>query len=459
MTIQDAIDGKKWSELHDILKASVDDVSNYKKEYDNGREIRDNQVGNRETKVTSSGELEVNKIPVPFQRKVVQTASSFLFGAPVSLSLDLKSTASDQFNILRDHWKDLRLDMHLLQACEKAKSETVSAILLRVIKDGKQGEEEAQDLKLKASMLSSKNGTLYPGFNEYNDLVVFGYEFTGTDEEGNDVTYLDMYFDENVVRVFIDGTDYKEVSNLPHFFKRIPVVVFQQDEPEWEWVKALIDRYEMNLNKFADTNDYFASPFFKAKGDVNFELERDNTGQIFKLNVFETDHGNIISSDLDVVSWDSAPEAVKAELEIIKGLIYDMTDTPDLSFDNVKGLGNISGVALELMFLAPMIKAKFTEGIYRTGVSRLINILRAGMVHAMSEAQESFFLERIDVAFNSILPKNIVEIVSMLSEGTMSKPIMSQETALKRNPLVDNVAEEIVRLRKEETDELGATQV
>ena len=439
MTVKEIIDSKNWTMLHAKMNDGKKETDQNKAEYENSREIRENQVGNRPDKSTTSGTVTVNKIAIPFQRKIVQTAASFLFGEPVALSLDNESTAQDTYAMFLNYWKTLRLDTALLVACEKAKSETQSAILLRLVSDGVVSEGETQDIQIKASTLSSKDGKLLPVFDEFGSMAAFGYEFESKDSEGEKMQNLYIYLQENLIRLVIDGDEYTEAegSGDPHFFKRIPVVYFSQSVPDWEYVKDLIDRYETMVSKFADTNDYFASPFFKATGDVDFKLERDNTGQIYKMDVLETDHGNLIKSDMEVISWEQSTEAVKLEFETIRGLIYDLTDTPDLAFDNVKGLGNISGVALKLMFLSPIIKSKFSEAIYKTGVERLINILRAAMVHGTKEAQESFFEGIIDVEFQSILPENIQETIAMLSMATMDKPVMSQETALKINPLVD----------------------
>ena len=90
--------------------------------------------------------------------------------------------------------------------------------------------------------------------------------------------------------------------------------------------------------------------------------EKDETGKMIKLDIVETPDGKIINSDLDFLTWDHAPEALKLEFELSKGLIYNLTDTPDLSFDNVKGLGNISGIALKLLFLAPILKSYWDRG-------------------------------------------------------------------------------------------------
>src|SRR5690606_22147237 len=133
------------------------------------------------------------------------------------------------------------------------------------------------------------------------------------------------------------------IDEFPNEFGKIPVVYLSQEFPEWHWVEDMIDRFEMSNSKFADTNDYFAHPMFKAKGNIESMPKKDETGKMITLPIHETGKGNIVEADVEFLTWEHAPEAIKLESETLKGLIYSLSDTPDLSFDNVKGLGNVSG--------------------------------------------------------------------------------------------------------------------
>lgn len=458
MISQETVDSKNYD---DIIKALEDDerdgIDSFINEYKGDRKIRDEQVGNRPDKTTTEGPVPVNRLPVQFQKKIVRTASAFLFGEPVRLNhvQEAGQEESEEFLQFLELWEDLRMDSKLLLSCERTKAETQSALLFRALSDGKVGEEDkGVDVKLKATVLLSENGKLLPGFNEFGEMVAFGYQITAK-VDGKDITRTFLYNDTNVVIIDDDGKTKTVFDDTPHFFNRIPVVYISQEEPEWYDVKELIDRYETSLSKFCDTNDYFASPYFKAVGKIENAPQRDDQGKVYMLDIIETDSGTILNSDLSVVSWDQSVEAVELEFDTIKGLIYELTDTPNLSFDNVKGIGTISGIALKLMFLASMMKAKFSEAIFKTAVERVVNIMRAGMVHALTLAKESFFEDRIDVEFQSILPTNEQEMIAMLTEAAFGKPIMSQKTAVMKNPLVDSPDQELAEIQGEAARSLG----
>lgn len=426
-------------------------------EYNNDRTIRDGQVGNRQDKTTKNDVVKVSKIPIPFQRQIVKTASTFLFGNPVKL-VERRDSENDNeeneaFSEIIDLWDDMRMDQTLLKFCKAVKSETEAAIIFFDKK--KEGEN---DVKIKASLKTHQNGILLPVFDAFGDMIAFGWEYKTT-ENSKDVSYLYLWTDEYRYIFRKESGDWNpapENPKTPNLFKKIPVVYLSQEHTEWWEVQDLIDNFEMSFSKFVDTNGYFASPMYKAKGAINSIPKKDETGKLVKLDIVETDKGNIVEADLDVISWDRAPEALKLEFETNKGLIYGLSDTPDLTFDNVKGIGNITGIALKLMFLGPILKAKDSEGDYQTAISRIINIMKSGISNITNKKLSKKLEElRIDVVFTSVLPENLKETIELLTEATAGKAIMSQETAVSHNPLVDNNKAEIEKLENESFSSLG----
>lgn len=440
----------KFDDAYALLSSKTG-VADHANEYNNSRDIRAGQVGKREDKITKSGTVTVSKLPIPFQRKIVKSAASFLFGSPIEVVYNGDADASE---FLRDKWKELRMNSLLLDFCKTVKSETESTMVFFLVKN-----ENDSEYKLKARVLSNKNGKVYPVFDAFGDMISFAWEYKAT---VNDVETKYLYVWTNDFNyVFYDAGDGLKLNETDgkteNLFGKIPVVYLSQDQPEWWEVQDLIDTYEMSFSKFVDTNGYFASPMYKAKGAIGSIPKKDETGKIVKLDIVETDKGNVISADLEVLSWDRAPEALKLEFETTKGLIYGLTDTPDLSFDSVKGLGNISGIALKLLFFGSILKAKWDEGDYQTAISRMFNLIIAATSQVLQTKLLSKFEEmEIDVRFTSVLPENIKEVIEILTEATGGKAVMSQKTAVAHNPLVGNDEDELASIKEEsEAESIG----
>ncbi len=447
MTFIELLQQGNIKEAYQQLKAKEGVIENAK-EYNNDRTIRKTQVGKRQDKIGKDGDIEtVAKIPIPFQNQIVLTASTFLFGSAVNLVNSSKQ--EEVFDKVKDLWDDLRLDSLLLDFCQAVKSETEATIIFYPKK-------KETETKIKVRLLTSENGKVYPVFDEFGDLVAFSWEY-GATENGKEVKYLYVWTDETERKYRLEK-EWKEVHKKPNLFRKIPVVYLSQKHTEWWRVQELIDNFEMSFSKFVDTNGYFASPMFKAKGYVSKELKaipkKDETGQMVELGIVETKNGNIITADLDVISWDRAPEALKLEFETSKELIYALSNTPDISFDNVKGIGSVSGIALKLMFLGSILKAKKDEGKYQVVISRLISLLKSSLLINEPLLQNDLKELRIKVEFTSVLPENLQETISMLSNATGGKSIMSQKTAVNSNPLVENKEEEMKALEEEKNKTL-----
>ncbi len=433
------IDLLKAGRFNDAIKLMIPkkDVAKYVKEYDNDRTLRETQVGKRKDKILPKEVVKVAKIPIPFQKKIVRTGSAFLFGSRISISSE-----TTKIQDILNAWTLLDMDSLLLKFTEAVKSETEAAIVFfSATKNG--------ETKIKSRLLKNENGELLPYFDEFGDLISFGWKFKGK-KEGKEIEMMHLWTDEKHYVLEKSNGWIETDATKPNLFGKIPVVYYSQKYPEWWLVKELIDRFEMNLSKFSDVNDYFASPMYAVRGSIDKLPTKDETGKMVILPIVETDSGKIIEADLDVISWDRAPEALKLEFDIVKGLIYGHSDTPDLSFDEVKGLGNVSGVALELMFLAPMLKAKFDEGDYTIVVRRCLNVLMSGMSKITKKLSESDTKEVVfNIQFTSVLPDNVKEIVETLVTANGNKPIISVETAVSNNPLIQNAKEEVIRINAE----------
>src|SRR5690554_3178915 len=109
-----------------------------------------------------------------------------------------------------------------------------------------------------------------------------------------------------------------------------------------------------------------------------------------------------------------------------------------MSIEEMKGLGTFSGVALRLLFLSAHLKAAKKENIFGEGVQRRINYLKSAMASVQSSF-ESVKSIQITPKFEYYLPQNEAETIELLTTATGSgKAIMSQESAVRANPLVSN---------------------
>ena len=145
-----------------------------------------------------------------------------------------------------------------------------------------------------------------------------------------------------------------DVETLPNPTGKINAIYIRQPKA-WEGAEPRIEREEMLDSKVADTNNYFADPIATATADViSSMLDPSKPGKLIQLS-----GPNSQFSYVNPPQQSQLREAEKQDLE--KSILFD-TMTPDLSFDNLKGMGTLSGTAIRNSFiLGYMTRARNME--------------------------------------------------------------------------------------------------
>ena len=144
--------------------------------------------------------------------------------------------------------------------------------------------------------------------------------------------------------------------------------MYHRNKPSGKTFSHLSKGWEKALSNAGDTNDYHSSPKIFVNGRVKGWSKKGESGAVIEG---EKD------TKAEYLSWDHAPEGVKFEFEVLLRLIYSLTQTPDISFESVKGLGNISGVALKLLFMDAHLKCYDKIETFEDVILRRLSIVRS----------------------------------------------------------------------------------
>lgn len=427
-------------------------IEKHIKEYKElNRTIRQSQVGViQKDKQVGVGEksntVKAIRSIVPFQKKIVNTACAFEVGQPVTLSID---KPNELFEKVLSLWDENRIDDKIQKAKIVQRSQTEVAIQF-YIKDAVTIEnKKVKDIKLK--LLTNENGSMAPYFDDDGDMTAFTWSFT-TMNDDKTVKNTWIWTNELCYKCSDVSGSFALIDKLPHGFTKIPIVYLSQEEPEWYDVQSLIDRYETALSKLGASNDYSGYPLLKLYGTVENMPDRNDDGKTLKFPMKEVDNesGKTIHGDAEFLTNSNAPESVKLEIELLEAAIYSISCTPNLSFDNLKGsIGGLSGVALELLFLDPRIKAAMNEGDNRTMIQRIIKVLISGIAKTTETKLSSQVKDTlIKVEFNSILPNDLKEAIENISKAR-SSGVMSLKTAVEYLDMTGNSSNEITEIQNE----------
>jgi SPP1 family phage portal protein len=390
--------------------------------------------------------VPVARIALAIQKLIVKRAVAFTFGNPVTLNAEPEDEPEKQ----------------VLNAVKKVLFSTKSRTINRKIAREIFSATEAAELwypvekpsdygfpskfKLRVAIFSPQNGDkLYPYFDKTGDMVAFSRQFAIADKKGKTTTYFETYTDteHRMWKQAQSAWEIVEGYPKPITIGKIPVVYGRQDFVEWEDVQELINRLETLLSNFADTNDYHASPKIVVKGEVLGFAKKGESGAILQL---EGDN-----ADARYLSWEHAPESVKLEIETLLRMIYTITQTPDISFDSVKGIGAISGIALKLLFLDAHLKVQEKMEIFDDYLQRRLCVIQAYIAQfntGLKAACESLAIEP------EIVPYMIEDEkakVDLLKAANGERAIASQKSTVQMLGWATDTEKEYEQILSEES--------
>ncbi|GAB5081433.1 hypothetical protein Osc1_06060 [Hominimerdicola sp. 21CYCFAH17_S] len=134
----------------------------------------------------------------------------------------------------------------------------------------------------------------------------------------------------------------------------------------------------------------------------------------------------------------------EASVEILRNAIkkdiHTISNVPDMSDDNFGG--NVSGVAMAYKLLGFELMTKTKERFFKEGLRYRLKLI----ANVLSAHNTVIDTDGIEIVMSRTLPQNTAELADTVSALS---GLVSQETLLSQLPFVEDPAEEIKKLRKE----------
>lgn len=381
-------------------------------------------------------EKKVAKLPIAYQPYINEIALVFLFGQPVKWVQTSEGT-DDAFTAFNNIIKSTRFNSHIRECKRIAGSETESAMLFRCYKDS--NGKPAVQIRVLAN---SKHDELYTRWDNYENLLTFAWGYYAK-ENNESVYHIEIYTNQTIYhcKKLKIGWEVVEETNI---IGKIPVIYFKQDK-EWAGVEELIEREEMIASRTADTNDYFANPIAVISADVAKNMpSKEETG---KLLITNGDHS--VNEAVKYLTWDSAPESKRQEIEWLQNQILSKTFTPNITLDTLKSLSNLSGKALRTVMLLADIKANKHKEVYDEMLDRTASLIASIIgnvldIRLKSQCDNLVIDHEFQEPFGEDVESTLNNITKSVDSG-----LLSTETAVGMNPLVKDPIKELSRITEE----------
>lgn len=454
-----AIIGKD-QEFEQLLKAG--DISAVKDKMSNGErkateamreyDTYQHDVMRREDKIVTdkNGKFRRKektwKLPIPYPVYINEISLVFLYGRPVKWTQVSEGT-DNAFARYLDVIKDTRFDSKIRQCKRLAGAETESAMLFRVYRDT----DEKPNVQIRV-LARSKGDEIYYRFDQYENLMSFAWGYHVKESEDSNAYHFDVYTKDRIYRCVKRNLGW-EVNEEVNFIGKIPVILFRQDK-EWKGVEPLIHREEMIASRTADTNDYFSDPIAIMAAEIIKNMPEKKEA----AKVLITNDKDGVDKAAKYLTWDSAPQSKKDEIEWLHTQILQKTFTPNITTDSLKQVSQLSAKALRTVMMLADIKASKHKEVHDELLDRSASLITAiiGNVLDVSLGGECENLRvghEFQEPFGDDVADNLNNIIRAVEAG-----ILSSEGGIELNPLVKDVAREKERLAAE-ASERQATQM
>lgn len=379
-----------------------------------------------------------NKIPIPYQKYLNEISLVFLYGRPVKWS-QLSDGTDEAYSAYKELMRKIRFDSVVREAKRAAGAEGCAAILYHVYRD----KDNKPALLLK--VLSKKeNDDIYTLKDQYGRLRAFAWGYYLTEQGNRTIHHIDVYTAEMVYRCKRGNVGW-DVAATPNPIGKIPVLLFEQ-EPEHADVQPLIEKVENSESVEADVIDRFANPAMVATAEILNSLPKSE--EEAKLYILKN------GGKVEYLTWNDASESKRNQFERLDKHILSKSFTPNIDFDNMKSLGNLSAKAIRKVMLLAVIKAERHKERHDGYMNRHASLILAIMGNVLDYIHKSQY-EALDLGhefqepFGDDVSEMLADVSKQFNDGAMSR-----ETYIELSYLIKDARTEIERIKQEQAEQM-----
>lgn len=406
--------------------------------------------------------IDVVRVGIPWQSIIVERRVGFTLSHPVKTEViwDKETDKEKQLvKLVEKIQNDNKMDYKNKEILRRKLSELEVAVIWYY---DDQGEGEKPRYTLNSKIVSPELGDiLYPLFNSVGTLISFRRDYKLSDGE-KEIEHSDIYtsefeykyikkegawiLDPDIVAKSDETGEVIPANPVPNVAKKILIEYYCQKKPVWSKVQSMINRHETLASNHGGMNDKFGAPIFTVSGAIEGEIIDNAQGSVMQLENGATAGYAQLASE---------PESISLEQKNLEKFIYTMSQTPNISFDQMITIGAMSGFAAEMLLSDPHMAVRAEEETFGIGLQRRLNIIKAA-IGALIDTSLSKECKTVQLKpiITPYLPQNVTEMIENLGVS-VNGGIMSKETAIETNPLVKDSAVELERMKADATKELA----
>lgn len=364
-----------------------------------------------------------NKIANAYASYITDTLVGYFIGEPISYT-------SNDDTLLQDLSMIFEYNDEADENAELAKNASIYGVAYEMLYLS----EEDKMIRFKA--LNPKE--IIPIFDktvEQNLMAVIRY-YDDYDVVDDKTYTLVEVIDGAMVRRYKMDNSFLLLEEYPHYFGMVPIAIFKNNEEErgdFEAVISLIDAYDKMESDTLNDFEYFVDAYLALYG---FTADSEDVAQMKENRILLMDEGTKAEWLIKQTS-DTYVENMKNRLDAD---IHKFAKCPNMA--DKEFASNASGVAIKFKLLGTENLVSIKERKFKRGLQQRLELM--SMINSV--LREGFDWRAIDIIFTRNIPSNDTDIANMVNT---LKDIVSEETLLAQIPFVENVQDELERLKQE----------
>lgn len=400
---------------------------------------------NRKDKLRSDGVVEkAARIYIAMEQLAVKRMTEFMFAIPVKrvygnvgddpVKQQIVKAVEAVYKYARINTENIRRSKAYFASCEMC-------TLWYAVKKTNTLYGFKSDYKLKCKTYSPMDGyKLYPLFDEYDDMLAMSFEYRKTIKD-EDVLFFETFTENRHYKWKMGVIGWEVVEDEEIKLGKIPLIYAYRTSPIYHHLSHIRSEIEYTLSRNSDVIAYNSAPILKVIGEIS-----GNEGKGESRRVYRVDKGG----DVGYVAWQQAIEALKYHIDTLLRMYFMQLQLPDISFDNMKELGNIGFDARQTLLSDAHLKVGDEKGAFLEFLEREASVVK-GFLKLMNKewsAQiDDIDIEHVITPFIQNDEKTEIEKRVIANGG---KAVESQLESIERAGLSDDPQATLKQIQKEE---------
>lgn len=292
------------------------------------------------------------------------------------------------------------------------------------------------EYKLKCKTFSPMYGVkLYPLLNEMDDMLAMSFEYTKK-VKNKDVSFFETYTENRhyVWRcgqngdkwepVLIQETEDGEIVNGEDIvLMKIPGAYAWRPRPVYDGLSQIREEIEYSLSRNSNVIAYNSAPLLKIIGGMK---GREDKGEAQRIVRCES------GGDVGYVSWAQSIEALKYHVDTMEKMYWMQAQIPDISFDNMKGLGNIGYDARQTLLTDAHLKIGEEAGTWIEFLERECNVIKAFLKIMNRKWESEIDNVNVEHIITPYIQNDELSEITRRMKANGNKPIESQLESIQK---------------------------